>query len=198
VAGKLNKVNAIMSRIKNQVPTTILKTIYNGLFLPHIQYGILVWGSVNLQRLFQLQKKAIRNIDQTFYKAHTDPIFKKHQLLKMHDLFKLKCIKLYGKLVTNQAVPFLTKLWGNYKETNKHPENFHHNLRVSNLNIFKLPKIKLTLEKQRILYSLITSWNSSAPAIRDIFLNNKALKTYMLNEYNAVCNVKNCYVCTSR
>ena len=64
VTGKLLKNNGILNRLKYIYPTHILLTIYKSLFVPHINYGSLVWGqiltlSVNYRRkLFALSHAA--------------------------------------------------------------------------------------------------------------------------------------------
>ena len=47
VSLKLTKTIGILNRLKHELPVSILRTIYNTLFLPHLHvyYGILLWGS---------------------------------------------------------------------------------------------------------------------------------------------------------
>ena len=48
----------IMRRIKPCVPQSLLVTIYNTMFLPHLDYGIILWrncGNTNLSRIQKLQ-----------------------------------------------------------------------------------------------------------------------------------------------
>ena len=88
---KLSKVVGTMHRIKSQVNSNILLTIYNSLILSQLHYGILCWGFYG-KKLFKMQKKAVRVIAHEKYNAHTDPIFKKYKLLKLDDIFKLQCL----------------------------------------------------------------------------------------------------------
>ena len=43
VSLKLTKTIGILNRLKHELSLSILKTIYNTLFLPHLNYGILLW-----------------------------------------------------------------------------------------------------------------------------------------------------------
>ena len=61
VVGTINK-------LKRFHPQNILKMIYNALVLPHINYGLLLWGQ-NLGHIFKLQKWAMRAITCTKYNA---------------------------------------------------------------------------------------------------------------------------------
>ena len=56
---------------------------------------------MNFNIVFGLQKMAMRVITCNHFKAHTDPIFKTLQLLKLQDLYKLKISKLYYNYVND-------------------------------------------------------------------------------------------------
>ena len=79
--------------------------LYNSLILSRLNYGILAWG-FNMGRLIILQKKAIRAIFRTKYNAHTEPFFKVHKLLKLEDIFTLRCLKFYFKLINKTLPPY--------------------------------------------------------------------------------------------
>ena len=58
--------------------------------LSYLNYCNLVWASsykTSLQRIAILQKCVIRIVNKSDYCAHTDPIFKKLNLLKFHNLY---------------------------------------------------------------------------------------------------------------
>ena len=58
ITGKLSKINGILNRLKYIYPTHVLLTIYKSLFVPHINYGSLVWGqNFNSISTCKLQKK---------------------------------------------------------------------------------------------------------------------------------------------
>ena len=59
--------------------------------LPHLHYCILSWGS-QCQEIYFLQKRAIRNIEKAPYRAHTEPIFKSLNLIKVEDMYYLAII----------------------------------------------------------------------------------------------------------
>ena len=100
---KISRAIGVMNRLKHFLPEHILLNLYNSLVLPHINYGILVWGS-NSQRVQILQKRAIRVITRSKYNSHTSPLFKKMNLLTVNDIYKIQCLKFYYKFV-NQVLP---------------------------------------------------------------------------------------------
>ena len=101
ISGKISRVLGVMKRIKRFVPLNVLKLIYCSLISSHLNYGVVAWG-FNFQRLFKLQKRAMRLITNSKYNAHTEPIFKTLKILQLPDIFKLRCLKLYFKLKHNQ------------------------------------------------------------------------------------------------
>ena len=52
-------------------------------------------------RLDKLQKRAVRIITRSKYNSHTDPLFRKLNLLKAKDLFELNVLKLFYKYKKN-------------------------------------------------------------------------------------------------
>ena len=65
-----------MNKIKNSVPISVLKIIYNSLILPHINYGLKCWGFCG-ERILKLQKRAVRIMTLSHYRGHSNPLFKK-------------------------------------------------------------------------------------------------------------------------
>ena len=57
VSKKISLITDILKKLQLIVPKNILLTIYNTLILPHINYGLLVWGNQS-GKILQLQKKS--------------------------------------------------------------------------------------------------------------------------------------------
>ena len=97
---KMSKIIGIIYKLKSVFPTAILRSIYNTLLLPHMSYCILSWGS-QIAKIRLLQKKAIRNVTKSAYTAHTEPLHKEYDILKVQDMYQLAILKFYCKLVNN-------------------------------------------------------------------------------------------------
>ena len=82
VASKLSKYSGTINKLKNYLPLHILKALYNSLVQPHLIYTILVWGC-KCNRMVKLQKRLVRIITRSKYNAHTDPLFKRTEILKV-------------------------------------------------------------------------------------------------------------------
>ena len=82
VRNKLSRINGILRRLKYIYPHYVLITLYKSLFVPHINYGSLVWGHAGgaLDKIF---KKAVRTITYSNYVAHSESLLKELNLLKV-------------------------------------------------------------------------------------------------------------------
>ena len=58
VACKIAQTIGTMKRLKNFLPPNIMKMLYNSLVLPHLTYGIVLWGK-KIKRITKLQKWAL-------------------------------------------------------------------------------------------------------------------------------------------
>ena len=105
VAAKISSGNFIISRSKNVFPINIRKNIYNSLVRSHMEFGILSWGTAlqgKLKHIVQLQKKCIRNVAGKDIRSHTDPLFKKLNILKFYDLVKYNQCTFMHKLLNGK------------------------------------------------------------------------------------------------
>ena len=127
ITNKLSRINGVLHRLKFIFPKNILLTIYKLLFVPHINYGSLVWGN-NFEAISKLQKRAIRTITHSHYIAHSEPLLKQLNLLKIKDMIDLKLLKFLHKLNARK----LPQYFNSYKtyEKNETKYNLRRNLLV--------------------------------------------------------------------
>ena len=65
--------------------------MYCSLVLPYFNYGLLIWGNANkkyLNKLFKLQKRALRIISNSHYLSSSKPLFAKYNVLNIFDMYK--------------------------------------------------------------------------------------------------------------
>ena len=82
-------------KVRHFLPTNVLICLYNSLFSPFLQYGILIWGltfEAYINPVFLLQKRVVRAISFEHFTSHSTPIFLSLKILKLHDLFQLKLL----------------------------------------------------------------------------------------------------------
>lgn len=91
LCNKISRSIFILNRLKRLFPFHILRTLYFALVHCHLIYGIHIWGnSSHVNKLFKLQKKAIRIINKAPYNCHTDPLFHANLILKIKDIYHLQ------------------------------------------------------------------------------------------------------------
>ena len=98
MATKLFKYSGIINKLKNYLPLYIRKALYNSLVQTHLNYATLVWD-FKCNRLVKLQKRLVRIITCSKYNAHTDPLFKNIEILKVSHILDLNALKFYYKHV---------------------------------------------------------------------------------------------------
>ena len=94
---KVSKVVGLLFRLNQILPVETLVTLYSALLVPHLLYGIEIWHGAlqeNHDRLFKLQKKAIRAIHSLEYNQHTNEYFKSMEI-KIERPFRTKTTGLY-------------------------------------------------------------------------------------------------------
>ena len=92
VCNVLAKNIGVMYKLKS-MPKVFLKMIYNSIVLPHLSYGIIIWGNASktqLNRVCVLQKRAIRIVHHASYLAHSKPIFHLYKMLQFYDIYLLQ------------------------------------------------------------------------------------------------------------
>ena len=105
----------MLFKIRNVCPSHVLKSLYYSLFHSHLCYGITLWGVANktlIDKVFLLQKRAIRAITKSDFLAHTDPIFSELQILKLEDLYIHKLASLMWDY-DHELIPKSLNVWFN-------------------------------------------------------------------------------------
>ena len=172
IAGKIAKHAGILYRIKNNMPTKTRVTYYNSFVLPYLNYNILHWGSTNdvhLKPLVTIQKRIIRTIADAEYLAHTTPLFRKFNVLKLVDLYKYHAVLDTHIKLQNGAY------------------RIEHDLNTRNRNLSKPKAHKLTRTQQSITHMGPSLWNSLPEefhSINSIPIFKRKLKTHYLSQYD--------------
>ena len=124
---KLGRTVGMLFKIRHQCNKNVLRSLYFSLFGSHLSYGIPVWGSANralTQKLFVLQKKAIRAITFSDFLAHTSPLFKDANVLKVADLFQYQVSSIMWDFDHNTLPKTLNLLFTKTKNTHSYGTRF--------------------------------------------------------------------------
>ena len=193
VANKISKYCGVLNRIKNVLPLHILRTLYHNMIYPHMNYGLQVWG-YECNRITKIQIRTTRVITCSKYNAHTEPLLKALEILRVYDVLHLNAMKFYYKYARKQLPPyFLTFDIIRQVEIHDHDTRQRYRIRANRT------RIKLT---ERCIRNYLPNEINSVPdhILAQIHTHSiqgfsSCLKTYKLNQYEVECNRANCYVC---
>ena len=138
VCVKVSRFIGILNRLKYEIPCNILFTLYNAYILPYLSYCNSIWGntySCHLERLFLLQKKAIRICTKSDYRAHTSELFQSLHTLKLQDINKLQIASLMQRYHAKTLSPYLMNMFtvnSNIHSYNTRSSNRFHRWNYSN------------------------------------------------------------------
>lgn len=110
VTTSLAKCVGILAKFRCFFPIPVKRIIYNTLFMSHVNYCFLVWGSTtqtNIQKINVLQKKAVRHIANTDYLAHTEPLYKRLNIIPIPKLYEYYLAIRYLKSIKSRQYSFL-------------------------------------------------------------------------------------------
>ena len=120
VSTKISSGSYVLNTSKYFLPIQVRKNVYNALVRSHMEFGVLSWGNAlpgKLKRITAIQKKCMQNIAGKDIRSHTDPLYKKLNILKFHDLIQYNNINFMHKL-------FLGKQPGSFVDFFKKPPRF--------------------------------------------------------------------------
>jgi len=183
-----------LTHLRHFIPPQTLLTLYNSLILPHLLYGVLLWGHKS-KIVFKLQKRAIRIISKVKYNAHTEPLFKKFNILKFHDTVKLQEYKFVHKLTNNKLPNFFQTF-----TFTRHVDIHNYATRRNDLLI--IPRVKYQISVCSIRYRLAHIINYAPPSISNR-MNTHSIKglcfyfkKMCIESYEMCCNIQGCFVCS--
>ena len=142
VKKKLAKGIGIICKARKYLNYPALRTLYHSFFYPYIDYCIEVWGSAGktiIEKLCRIQRKAVRLITKSNYRADTKPLFENCKIFTIAETHILK-ISLFMYRVHHKIAPTpLTELFIRNSEIHSHNTRSQNNFRVPN---FKLDVLK--------------------------------------------------------
>ena len=181
-----------MCKLKKFLPLHVLRILDNSLILPHLQYGILTWGFC-LGMLQKLQKRSVRIITRSKYNAHTDPMYKSLNLLKLKDLFELSVFKIYFKFKHYLLPVYILNMF------TESIRDHRYNLRTR--GPLELVNFSTASGEKCLRCYLPNLINNSSPQILDKINTHSYegfsffIKRTKLNNYRIEWTVPNCYIC---
>ena len=172
ISTKISKATGILFRLNNILPQPALKSLYDALIVPHMLYGLEIWYSAlqcNKDRVFKLQKKSIRAIQNLRYNDHTSSHFQMLGSLKLDDLYKLRILTF----MYNNKNLFSTN-------SDIHPHLTRHR------NDIVLPRYRRARSQSSWMYQGAIIWNNltgNLKALNTIGIFKSNIKRLALDNY---------------
>lgn len=192
-AQKIIKFGGILNRLKNILPTNILKIIYCSMVNSRLSYAILTWG-YDYKRLEKVQKRLIRIITRSKYNSHTEPLFKFLGLLKLEDMLKLSALKFYYKHKQDSLPKYFYTF-----QILTHAEQHDYNTRNRGQIITQVSRTKLANKRLRIyLPKLLQTTDRlilDKVASHSLQGYSNYIKRFFIDRYSNECLIENCYIC---
>lgn len=153
---KLSKSIGLLHKLKHFLPFNILKILYSSLIQPYLTYGLEAWHGTYknyTKKIFVLQKKAIRAMNNLNYNDHTNEYFKSANILKLDDQYRLQTSNyIYKLLNTNNIDQEMSTILLNSMQAHSHD--------TRNKKMINVAHVKRSKTKNNIFHNGVKTWNS--------------------------------------
>ena len=143
---------------------------------------ITVSGGYHSETIFNLQKKTVQYITCSYYKTHTDPLFKSLQFLKIGAMYAMKILKFYFYLYHHK----LPKIWITI--------SFSSHLVICPMN-WDNRSINLQNSDTNIQIVILSTTNYNQLCRENVHTSFSWLFVIYVINYKETCSLISCYVC---
>ena len=150
---KISRHSGILYKIRNNLPFSTRLNYYFAFIYPYLSYNVIVWGGTyktHLNPLITFHKRIIRIICDAGYRDHTNPLYKKLNILKFEDIYK------YNVLI----YMFKARREGEYL--------VEHNRVTRNRDIARSTYHRTELSQHAVSYTGPKIWNSMPSNVTSI------------------------------
>ena len=164
-------------------------------------YRIQIWSCCSqslLNDLFKMQKSAIRIMQNVNYNEHSEPLFKREEILPLPDLVNFFKIQFMQRFIQGFLPPSFSQIW-----TRNNICNIGENeIQLRNTNRLQLPPSRLVLTDCLPTFSFAKIWDQfpdkQIKFIRKKIEFDQKLKNYFIKDLaeSIVCNRLFCPSCS--
>ena len=169
---KLRRANNMIAISRHYLPLQNLIQIYYGQFHSHLQYCCQIWGQIQtkLAKTITLQNKAIRLMTFSASDAHSSPLFKKLNILKLSDIVSTNNINFVHKALNGDTPQSLKNSFEVVKTSNRYNTTRNPNTLCS----IPLGSVNISDQKDGTMkHQCAVDWNA--------MLKNLSVKTSLTN-----------------
>ena len=193
---KISKTLYALRAVKKLLNQKTLLMLYNSLIHSHLLYANQIWSCCpksSLKKLEILKKKSVRIISNSNYNAHTAPLLKKYEILKLDDQILYSKLVFFSDYINNRLPASFNNTW--IKNGDRHG----YQLRTD--DEFYVPWCRLKSFETFPIFAYQKLWNNFC--IENLELSNilsrkkfcKQLKEYLIDSITLDCNRINCPEC---
>ena len=181
---KISKTVGILSKLKNILTTAHLKTLYQSLIEPYLNYCCIVWASpeksVLLEMLYKLQKRATRIILYANYQAHALPLFHKLNILTIYDLCKTQILR-FVYMSRSGLLPNYLHYFTSVKEKHCYATRSSNNNNLYRTNSHKSCRVNALVNRGPKYWNLLPMSLKTTPHLS---LFKRSLKVHLIKDYS--------------
>ena len=181
---KLKRMKYITFKVRKFHTVESAKAFYFGMVFSVLNYGILIYGgsidTASFSKLQRLQDSIVFNLfaQSTDRKTLISKIYKRNQLLKLNDIYKLNACIAIHKIINYGYLPFIYNCLVELLPTHEHRTRRRNNYRI------QLPRVQAI--KYNFVYKALKFYNDTSIEIRNANnvnkfkreLNNEILSKY--------------------
>jgi hypothetical protein len=200
ITSKISKAMYFLRSAKNLLSEKSLQSLYYALIHCHLIYGILIWSSTNYSNLKDLEKKqkdAVRIVTLSPYNSHTEPLFKKLNILPLQHLIHYFTLQFVQQFKFKHLPLAFNNEWTLNEDRFANLEL----MPLRNTDDFYVPFARIDQIKRLPLFSLPKIWNEFEDDVikceSSKLIFNSMLKSHLIGKLNAnyICSRLLCPHC---
>ena len=142
---------------------------------------MLAWrngATSQLDKILKIQKRAVRNINNAAYLAHTNELFSENKLLKVTDVYFYNLGIFMYQLSANELPVIVSNLFIKNYNVHSYPTRQSHS--------FHLPRTRTIFAQKNITFTGPKYWNDLSVKLTvstSMFTFKRKLKLFILSNY---------------
>ena len=177
---KLSKCVGILCKARKKLAKSSLINLYYSFAYPYLIYCNHIWGKkypTSLEKIYLVQKKVIRIVTCSPYRAHTEPLCIANRILNVADINDY----MIGIFMYNYMDGNVPNAFQNFFHVNRNI----HDYELRNADAIQVPYGRLDIRRFSIIIAGANLWNSLPVYVKNantVHLFKRYIKNYLLDK----------------